>query len=181
MYMHKDVHASFQKHTSCLRHVFNVFVSLYQSCFPLGNFTAPNVTFVWHYLTIEMCDSLFLCSTFNAESTQFTSQWLVHPFFHWSFTLRKFSSCTTLSELRIYNVKFQKHTLRIIIGNYILSLRNNLYSVRHINISWFYFNMILFYLFKQFKKNKPIWLQWQRGISLENTFLVLLCFFRNMK
>ena len=60
MYMHKDVHASFQKHTSCLRHVFNVFVSLYQSCFPLGNFTAPNVTFVWHYLTIEMCDSLFL-------------------------------------------------------------------------------------------------------------------------
>ena len=55
----------FKKYTSCLRHVFNVlffFFSLYQSCFPLGNLTAPNVTFVWHYLTVYMCDSLFLCS-----------------------------------------------------------------------------------------------------------------------
>lgn len=72
--MHKGVHASFQKNSSCLRHVFNVYASLYQACFPLGNFTAPKVTLVWRSLTIDMCDSLFLCSTFNPESTQFTSQ-----------------------------------------------------------------------------------------------------------
>lgn len=49
-------------------------------------------------------------------------------------------------------MKLWKHALRTRIGNYILSLRNSLYSIRHINISWIYFSMILSYLFKQHKK-----------------------------
>lgn len=101
-----------------------------------------------------------------------------HRFIHlflWSFTRRKFS-WATLSEFITYTRKFQKHALRTRIGNYILSLRNSLYSIRCINISWIYFNMILSYLFKQYKKSKPIWLYRQKDVSLEQDFFLKFCF-----
>ena len=93
----------FKKYTSCLRHVFNVFFffSLYQSCFPLGNLTAPNVTFVWHYLTVYMCDSLFLCSHLM-QNPRVHITVLVLPSFPLVFHTQNVSSCTTLSELRTY-------------------------------------------------------------------------------